>query len=169
MIQLLRDAIRRVEDLQRDLTHLRAEHVNSETDKTPIRSLVDDYFRTIRPSISIYPELRTGLEGVEKWLQEELPLTHKGSPIAAYRKLLKNCKSSLVSLESLSLTQGQTLPGATPSSVDSRIIETLTKLLPSAASAYEQALTDLGDTRRASYRGPATDLREALRETLDHL
>jgi hypothetical protein len=169
MIQLLRDAIRRVEALQRDLSRLKAEHVNTERDKGPIRSLVDDYFRTIRPSISIYPDLKTPLEEVDHCLQEALSLTHKRSPVEAYRTLFKNCKSALVSLESLSLIQGQSETGSMQAGVDSRIIETLTKLVPTAASAYGQALADLQDTRRASYRGPATDLREALRETLDHL
>lgn len=35
--------------------------------------------------------------------------------------------------------------------------------------AYQQALLDLATPDRLSWRGPATDLREALRETLDVL
>jgi hypothetical protein len=50
-----------------------------------------------------------------------------------------------------------------------RIVTTLRALLPSAALSYEQALIDLDQPERLSWRGPATDLREALRETLDHL
>jgi len=134
-----------------------------------IRSLVDDYFRATRPSISIYPGLRTRLEEVDNCLQQVLSLTHRRTPVTAYRKLLQNCKGALVSLESLSLTQAQTSPGLAQNDLDARIIETLESLVPAAASAYRQALTDLGDPLRASYRGPATDLREALRETLDHL
>src|SRR5262249_27062872 len=34
---------------------------------------------------------------------------------------------------------------------------------------YEQALRDLMGPERLSWRGPATDLRESLREVLDHL
>jgi hypothetical protein len=52
---------------------------------------------------------------------------------------------------------------------DQLIIDALQKDLPSAARSYEQALTDLAGVERLSWRGPATDLREALRETLDHL
>jgi hypothetical protein len=42
-------------------------------------------------------------------------------------------------------------------------------MLPSAARSYEQAIMDLKGKDRLSWRGPATDLRESLRETLDHL
>ena len=53
--------------------------------------------------------------------------------------------------------------------IDREIIAALKKQVVSAACSYEQALRDLADANRASYRGPATDMREALRETLDHL
>ena len=169
MIQLLRDAIGRVEALQRELARLKAKHVNSETDKSAIRSLVDDYFRATRPSISIYPGLRTRLDEVDGFLQQVLSLTHRRTPVTLYRRLLQSCKAALVSLESLSLTEARPSAGTEQNTVDGRIIETLSSLVPSAASAYRQVLADLGDTQRTSYRGPATDLREALRETLDHL
>lgn len=52
---------------------------------------------------------------------------------------------------------------------DRRIINVLHEMLPSAARSYEQAAQDLQLAQRHSWRGPATDLREALRETLDHL
>ena len=52
---------------------------------------------------------------------------------------------------------------------DERVIRTLECLVPSAAMSYRQAIVDLADVRRISFRGPALELREALRETLDHL
>lgn len=53
--------------------------------------------------------------------------------------------------------------------VDKKITNTLAHLIPSAALSYEQALLDLKSASRLSWRGPSTDLREALRETLDQL
>lgn len=53
--------------------------------------------------------------------------------------------------------------------IDDRILRALDEQLPAAAASYRQALTDLGSTARFSWRGPAADLREALRETLDFL
>lgn len=52
---------------------------------------------------------------------------------------------------------------------DEQIIGKLDALKPSAALSYKQAVQDLRDDRRFSFRGPALELREALREVLDHL
>lgn len=52
---------------------------------------------------------------------------------------------------------------------DEKIISKLDALVPSAALSYKQAVLDLGDDNRLSFRGPALELREALREILDHL
>ncbi len=49
------------------------------------------------------------------------------------------------------------------------IVDTLSAILPAAAASYEQCLLDLGGPSRRSYRGVAHEMREALRETLDHL
>jgi Predicted pPIWI-associating nuclease len=53
--------------------------------------------------------------------------------------------------------------------VDLRIVETLRSVVPSAGLSYAQALYDLQSDSCLSWRGPAADLREALRETLDYL
>jgi len=52
---------------------------------------------------------------------------------------------------------------------EAAILDTLRKIVPAAAFCYEQALSDLRGPARTSYRGCAAELREALREVLDHL
>lgn len=59
--------------------------------------------------------------------------------------------------------------GSVVAGEDQKIIEILRALVPSAAQSYRQAVLDLGDEGRISFRGPALELREALREILDHL
>lgn len=49
------------------------------------------------------------------------------------------------------------------------ITSTLSAILPATAASYEQCLLDLGGPPRRSYRGVAHEMREVLRETLDHL
>jgi hypothetical protein len=169
MFPLLQSVIQQVEGLQRDLSQLRANHVNSQTSKQAFQTFVDDFFRKIRPTIAIYQELETILSEVDAILQKILTLTHSRSTVASYRKCLTQVKKKLIGIEALSLVCASPSGNKRTSEVDSQIIETLQRLLPSAAAAYEQAISDLYDTRRKSYRGPATDLREALRETLDHL
>jgi hypothetical protein len=55
------------------------------------------------------------------------------------------------------------------SEIETEIYNSLLELVPAAAYAYKQALLDLANENRLSYRGVAHELREALRETLDHL
>ena len=52
---------------------------------------------------------------------------------------------------------------------DAQTLQKLDALVPSAALSYKQAILDIADDSRVSFRGPALELREALREILDHL
>src|SRR5438093_5753630 len=52
---------------------------------------------------------------------------------------------------------------------ESAIIGTLEKILPTSALSYKQVLQDLAEGQRVSYRGTAAELREVVRELLDHL
>ena len=56
-----------------------------------------------------------------------------------------------------------------PSSIEAKIHSTLGDLVVSAASSYVQALKDLEDTTRVSFRGTANELRSALWDVLDRL
>jgi predicted pPIWI-associating nuclease len=53
--------------------------------------------------------------------------------------------------------------------MESGLVQALEAVLPSAAASYRQAVFDLRDLSRESMRGTAVELREALREVLDHL
>jgi hypothetical protein len=55
------------------------------------------------------------------------------------------------------------------SDTEQKILSALTNRLPSAALSYRQALFDLSDAERVSFRGTAHELREAVREVLDQL
>ena len=43
------------------------------------------------------------------------------------------------------------------------------KMLPATGASYEQALLDITQGKRISWRGSATELREVLREAIDYL
>jgi gamma-glutamyl:cysteine ligase YbdK (ATP-grasp superfamily) len=55
------------------------------------------------------------------------------------------------------------------SRVEQAIIDTLSALLPGASLGYQQALRDIADGDRLSWRGIAAELREVVREVLDRL
>src|SRR5205823_1474125 len=69
----------------------------------------------------------------------------------------------------IEMSRGVSQSDVTVTDEDKRIIETLSELLPTAALSYQQAIADLADDSRVSFRGPALELRETLRTTLDHL
>ena len=82
---------------------------------------------------------------------------------------LADAKNSLVAIEGIFLTGAAWRNAGGPAPIDERIIATLTEVCPAAAVSYAQGVKDLEALDRASWRGPATELREALRETLDAL
>jgi hypothetical protein len=102
-------------------------------------------------------------------MQALLALCHKKGSVQKYKDLLRQAKSHLIHLDSGIVARSGRQSGDGRTDQDIRIVTTLRALLPSAALSYEQALLDLSVGERLSWRGPATDLREALRETLDHL
>lgn len=55
------------------------------------------------------------------------------------------------------------------SSTEQAIFQTLGKMLPGAAASYEQVLRDINTGDRISWRGTGAELREVLREVIDHL
>ena len=83
--------------------------------------------------------------------------------------MLTEARKLLVELEGSTLTAATAKAAGRKTATDQFIIDTLREVCPSAAAAYSQAMQDLSTDARESWRGPATDLREALRETLDVL
>jgi hypothetical protein len=55
------------------------------------------------------------------------------------------------------------------SDTEHAVLHMLREILPASARAYEQALRDIAQPDRISWRGTATELREVLREVMDHL
>ncbi|MGB7991647.1 MAG: hypothetical protein WCF44_19765, partial [Candidatus Methylophosphatis roskildensis] len=143
--------------------------VQSKSHKERIRSLVEDYFNEVRPLLDDATVEGIHITSVDGLMQTLLQLCHKSSSTAKYKSTLKYLKKHLVLLDSWLIATPLRSTSETREGVDDRIVVTLRALRPSAALSYEQALVDLAQDQRLSWRGPATDLREALRETLDQL
>lgn len=82
--------------------------------------------------------------------------------VNAVRKALPNLTSQL------EMKAGSANDGA-PTVEETQLFDAISGLVPSAGLSYRQAILDLNDGNRVSYRGPAAELREVLREVLDHL
>jgi Predicted pPIWI-associating nuclease len=127
------------------------------------------YFRQARPVLQDLA-LDDQLDTLNARFQSLIELSERNSAKASYKKHTAVIRKLMPKVTSrIELTQGIMETGLNTTKEDERVIQTLEGLVPSAALSYKQAIIDLADDRRISFRGPALELREALRETLDHL
>jgi hypothetical protein len=165
---------RKAESTMSTVVRAKSVNVNKATLRSEVRDLVQEYFRSVRPTLV---ELRLGddvLAGLDGPAQGLLRLAAGENARASYLRFFRAFHRARVAVEAereLRLGQASAAPRIeiVTSGVETQILATLRRLLPSAALSYEQALRDLRGTPRLSYRGTAVDLREALREVLDHL
>jgi hypothetical protein len=150
--------------LRRTLKGGPGRQIQADSDCEKIRTLCSSYFAR-RAEV---PESGDAVEA--DGLFKELHSAARGKPSRAkVVDQLNKAKQLLVKLEGAALTSAAAKSAGRRTATDQFIIETLREVCPTAAAAYSQALEDLGADKRESWRGPATDLREALRETVDVL
>lgn len=170
MLEGLRDLGARLVSFERQLIKLRATSVTRAELLRAARETVDAYFRSLRPGLQRAGFADPELSQLDSCMQSLLEASHKRTDKAVYRGLVRQLRQAAVTAEGrLLASAGAPRAGAAGDAVDRRIVSTLQGLVPTAALAYEQALLDMATGQRLSWRGPATDLREALREALDHL
>lgn len=163
--------ISELEKLRKTLNTLGGAQVHSAKTRAALRDLATRYFSDIRPTLIAPTDDAGHIDAINSEMQRLLELCHKRGMASSYIELLRKVKGHLIHLDGALISLSPQTPHGPQQKtlVDVRIITTLRALLPSAALSYEQALQDLDQSERLSWRGPATDLREALRETLDRL
>lgn len=170
MLDILRDLQARTSRLDKEVRAIKADRVSRQDIRDNAKALVDAYFRTGREKFTRVGVPSDVIATCDASMHALLEASHGRSYSSVYRDTLRNISRSLIELEKLGLLlSAGTTPEPTIDPTDEQIIVTLRNLSPSAASSYEQAARDLLGNNRLSWRGPATDLREALRELLDHL
>ncbi len=125
------------------------------------------YFESVRPELDIAKN-RAGLVDEIDWvIQEVLRLATAPREKQAYLIQINELRPYLLEATvDLMKSRGARL---VLSPVERSILETLAALLPATAASYEQALRDIAHGARTSWRGTALELREALRDVIDHL
>jgi hypothetical protein len=169
MLEELRHIQKELRKVKTSLPKPLSKQVHNRTVKDDLKNIVDQYFRAVRPVLIKGNFLDTELTTFDLEMQELLQLSHTTVTAGKFVNAIKATLTTSVNLETICLTKTNTEHIKVANASDKKIIETLKVLLPSAAASYEQAVRDLQEPSRLSWRGPATDLREALRETLDHL
>jgi hypothetical protein len=164
--QALCDAFR---GFSRRIEQARTVNINAGSLRAAAKQAAQQYFRQVRP---VLPEftLEEQLAGLDAAFTAVLELSQGNNAKTSYKKHIAAIRKLIPKVTSLiEINQGSARTVSNTTEEDNRIIDTLTGLVPSAALSYQQAITDLVDNGRVSFRGPALELREALRETLDHL
>jgi hypothetical protein len=166
----LQEFIQSVETTRKKLNKVSSLQLHSEPLRNEIRGLIEEYFKIIRPIIIGPDEKDDAVGKIDAHMQTLLELCHKKGRLNTYKKRLSEIRKLFIATDS-KMVSSDRIVNILPkhNSIDLQIITTLERVLPSASLSYKQAIQDLSQENRDSWRGPATDLREALRETLDYL
>jgi len=166
---ILREHLKKLRNL---LNRASAKQVQAQSIISSSKNLVSQYFNNTRPVFQSNSLDNESLGGLDNWMQQLLTLTQKSSLKSRYNRIVKSVNQELNGIEVALVTTSTELPSAPIAKLDGkekRIATTLKGLVESAGLSYEQACLDLRDNNRCSYRGAAAELREALREVLEHL
>jgi hypothetical protein len=165
---------KKAESTQSTLGRTKSVNINKEALRTEVRELVQEYFRSLRPALVTVGVNADVLASLDTPAQDLLRLATGRNARASYLQSLRALLRARVAAEQeremkLGHAGAVRHVDIVAAGIETQILATLRRLLPSAAQSYEQALRDLRGVPRLSYRGTAVELREALRETLDHL
>lgn len=159
--------LRTIETLRRSITKTRSKQLNREPIKERIRSFIYNYFKEFRQEYLSGGLSEENLSHIDSSMQDLLRCTQRSTLKITYLRCLKTLRQSLHDLEVKDITltsERAAIPGGNR---DRAILCTLIKINPSSALSYKQALIDLQDQNRRSWRGTAVEFRESLRELLD--
>lgn len=153
-----------------------AVNVNASRLREQAQGLVQLYFREVRPELLSVGIREEELRSTDGEMQALLQLAQGRNVKTSYVRVLRNIgrqRSPLAALRERRLGEAAVIPplgtGGGHGDTERRILGTLKAMLPDAAASYEQAIIDLTDPTRRSWRGTAVEFREIVREVLDHL
>ena len=159
-------ALARVEDVRKAIRAVDGGQVKTKTLCDMLHSLPAFYYGELR---SLLPASAAETGRADQVFSQLHELSRKHPSKQKCLDALADAKKVLVAIECVRLVGAGARGAGVTSPVDERIISSLLELCPAAAAAYAQGVKDLETIDRASWRGPATEFRELLRETLDAL
>lgn len=132
------------------------------------RAIATTYFGSMRSDLDMVKSRAGLVDEIDFVVQNLLQLATARRERAAYVGQLNELKPFLLEA-TVDLMKSRGAARLVLSQTERSILDTLAALLPSSAASYEQALHDIAQGAKISWRGTATELRETLREVVDHL
>lgn len=164
-----------VDALRSAIGRSQAVNVNASRLREQAQGVVQLYFREVRPELLSVEIGEEELRLIDGEIQALLQLAQGMNVKTSYFRVLRNIgrrRSPLAALRKRRLGEASVIPPhgtGGHGDTERRILGTLKAMLPDAAASYEQAIVDLTDPSRRSWRGTAVEFREVVREVLDHL
>ncbi len=156
------------------------DRVNSMRLREAGKQVVQHYFRRARPELVALN--LDGVDGLDELMRGLLQVTNGRGLRKTYLSLLARMRTLSTQLEGQrELRLGERRASASPqvvqpaavttapTEIERKIINAMEGLVVTASLSYRQAIADLTNPGRISFRGPANELREALREVVDEL
>jgi hypothetical protein len=163
---------RKVDSLKAALTRL-ATNVSSTRVREDSREVVQFYFRSVRNPLESVGVEAEKIAFIDQKMQHMIELAaginRKSTYLTIVRDLAKLRAPLTAAIEIRANNRNAAPTSMLLSQVEGAILQTLDKILPLTALSYRQAIQDLANPKRYSYRGVAAEFREVLREVLDHL
>ena len=132
------------------------------------RSIAKIYFESVRADLQGIQNRAGLVDEIDFVVQAILQLATSSRERDAYAGQINELRPYLLEA-TVDLMKAKGTPRLVLSQTERTIIETLTAMLRFTAASYEQALRDISQGGRVSWRGTATELRETLREVIDYL
>jgi len=132
------------------------------------RGIAREYFESVRPELLVVQNRAGLVEEIDFVLQTILELATAPREKQAYVGQIAEVRPYLLEAV-VDIMKARGSPRLVLSQTERAILETLARMLPASAGSYEQALLDIAQGKRVSWRGTATELREVLREAIDYL
>lgn len=157
--------LKTIDSLRKTVRAVENKQVFSKAICEQLRSAAQRYFSNVRTTLT--PSDDVG--AADKLFTQLHDLSHKSPSRQKCIDVLTEARKALVRIEGAALAGSATNAEERISNTDAEIISSLSEVCPAAAASYQQALADMAQSERYSWRGTATEFREALRETLDRL
>lgn len=164
---------RRLDEFSASIKRVRGQLAGATSFREEAKEVVQFYFRQVRPELVSLPIDQQQLDSLDGINQHMLELAARPNRKSTYRTRMRELNGlrgrieTAIEIRANAPAARQTTQLTT--ATEAAILTTLDKVVPTIALSYKQVLLDLGDKHRTSYRGTASELREVLRELLDHL